>query len=133
MILGQDVFCDCGLDILEYRVKEIRTSNEGTFYILQSKKGVGRHRCLEIIVYRNGEGTIRYFGLNGTDDSEYGLEPFTEGHYFTTLGEAKNSFAQTQIALIDEDTKKLSERINTNNVRRERWTKMLISQETANA
>lgn len=49
--LRQDVWCACSVDILEYRVKEIRDSSEGTFYILKSKKGVGRFGSIEIMVY----------------------------------------------------------------------------------
>lgn len=125
--LGQDVFCDCGIDILEYTVKEIHQTEDMTYYTLRSKKGVGQHRFIEVSVFENKEGTIRYMELENCecDDSEYGLEPFTNGKYFTTIEAAKSSFAKTQIGLINDNTEDLKRRIAENDRRVARWASML--------
>jgi hypothetical protein len=129
LTLGQDVFCDCGIDILEYTVMEVRTSAERELYVLRSKKGVGRHRFIEVMVFENKEGTIRYMELDSSemDDNEFDLEPFTSGKYFTTIEAARNSFARTQIDLIEDDTRKLKFRVAENDRRVSRWTTMLVS------
>lgn len=125
--LGQNVFCDCGIDVLEYTVKEIHQTEDMTYYTLRSKKGVGRNRFIEVSVFENKEGTIRYMELEdcSCDDSEDGLEPFTNGKYFTSLEAAKSSFAKTQIELIEANTEDLRRRIAENDRRIARWTSML--------
>ena len=125
--LRQDVFCDCGLDILEYTVKEIRDNSEGTFYILKAKKNVGAQGRIEILIYENGSGEYKYLELVGNEDwtEEYGLEPFTNGKYFTTLEAAKTSFAKTQIKLIEDREQKLVYELNELRTRKTRWEKML--------
>ena len=125
--IGQDVFCDCQIDILEYSVKEIHQTEDMTYYTLRSKKGVGRHRFIEVSVFENKEGTIRYMELENCecDDSEFALEPFTDGKYFTTIEDAKSSFAKTQIGLIEDDTERLRHRIAENDRRAAKWASML--------
>lgn len=125
--LGQDVFCDCGMDVIEYTVKEIHQTEDMTYYTLRSKKGVGRNRFIEVSVFENKEGTIRYMQLEDSqfDDGEFAMEPFTEGKYFTTLEAAKSSFAKTQIELIEANTEDLKRRIAENDRRVARWTSML--------
>ena len=129
--LGQPIWCDCGIDILQYSVHEIRQNQQGDQYVLRSTKPIGRHREIEILVFINHEGTIRYLELIDTEmeDTEYGLGSFTEGRYFTDLASARNSFAKTQIELIQQDTIQLERRIMENRDRITRWEKMLTNGE----
>jgi hypothetical protein len=125
--LRQDVFCDCGLDILEYTVKEIRDNSEGMFYVLKAKKPVGSRGCIEILIYENSSGEYKYLELVENEDwtEEYGLEPFTNGKYFATREAAKTSFAKTQIQLIEERERKLLSELAELKTRKDRWEKML--------
>jgi hypothetical protein len=128
LTLGQEVFCDCGLDILEYKVVEVRQAETITTYVLKSKHRVGQHRGgIEIVVFINGEGRIKYLELNSTEreDCEFGLEPFTEGNYFTTLEEAKSSFAKTQIKLIDDRIAKLNRDLEDCQKSKRKWENLL--------
>lgn len=125
--IGQDVFCDCGIDILEYTVTEVRFTDQGTFYVLVSKKPVGAYTCLEIVIYQNGEGDLKYFGLHepSEDNFEYGMEPFTGGRYFLNLQDAKDSYAKTQIGLIDDNINQIKARLVELESRKARWQKMI--------
>lgn len=126
--LRQDVWCACSVDILEYRVKEIRDSSEGTFYILKSKKGVGRFGSIEIMVYETTAMGLKFLELVSPESEyseEYGLGPFTEGTYHTTLEAARKSFAETQIQLIDREIERLKRQLSDSEARKSKWEKML--------
>jgi hypothetical protein len=126
--LNQDVFCACSLDILEYSVKEVRSTDYGTFYVLRSKKPVGQHRFIELLLAEGSAGILRYIELDSTDadDCEYGLEPFTHGTYHTTLEAAKSAFAREQILLIESRETKVRQELEELARRKAKWATMLL-------
>lgn len=127
--LRQDIWCACSVDILEYTVKEIRDSSEDTFYILKSKKGVGRFGSIEIMVYETTAMGLKFLELVSPESEyseEYGLGPFTEGTYHTTLEAARDSMARQQITLLERNIFDLERRLAEEKVRKSKWEKMLI-------
>lgn len=128
--LGQDIFGACDIDILEYRVMQVRETVEGMFYTLRSKKPVGQHSRIEIIIYENNEGNLCYFQLVDVEkeDCEFGLAPFVDCQYFRTLVDAKKHFAKNQVALIDNRIAELNRTLEDYRRRKQRWETILRSE-----
>lgn len=129
--LGQDIFGACDIDVLEYRVTEVRETAEGMFYTLRSKRSVGQHRSIEIMIYENKEGNLRYFQLVDTEkeDCEYGLAPFVDCQYFRTLVDAKKHFAKNQVGLINSKIAELNRTLADYRSRKQRWETILRGEE----
>lgn len=127
MQFGQDVFGASDLDVLEYRVSEVRHTREGTFYVLVSKTPIGQHREIKVMIYENKEGSLCYFELVDTTngDCEFGLAPFVDVPYFRTLAEAKKHFAKNQVLLIDNRIADLNRQIVDYQNRKRRWEVVL--------
>lgn len=100
--VGDTLYHPCSIDIIEFTVTAVITTEHGVSFQAKSKHDVGACRKVEVLLSSDKFGKLFYSDLLTDCEYEDGLWDFVEGRYFLSKELARMHFYKIQRELINQ-------------------------------